>query len=69
MIHLNAGKVGRVAAADMFERLAGGDVAHDRLIENGTWVERASTGPAPSDRTPRRQVRQVTASGRRARQA
>jgi LacI family transcriptional regulator len=70
MIHLNAGKIGRVAAADMFERLSGVDVAHDRLIENGTWIERASTGPAPSDRAPRRQGRQVsTASGRRARQA
>jgi LacI family transcriptional regulator len=68
MIHLNAGKVGRVAAADMFERLAGGRVEHERLIENGTWVERASTGPAPLDRTPRR--REVgQAAGRRARQA
>jgi LacI family transcriptional regulator len=46
-IHLNSGKVGRAAAMDMFERLAGKDVAHERLIENGTWIERASTGPAP----------------------
>jgi DNA-binding LacI/PurR family transcriptional regulator len=68
MIHLNAGKIGRVAAADMFERLAGFDVAHERLIENGTWVERASTGPAPLARTPSRQTRQVAGvTGRRSR--
>ena len=45
-IHLNSGKVGRVAAADMFARLAGEEVAHERYVENGSWIERASTGVA-----------------------
>jgi LacI family transcriptional regulator len=46
-IHLNPAKVGRAAATDMFARLAGEHVPRERFIENGSWIERGSTGPAP----------------------
>jgi LacI family transcriptional regulator len=56
-IHLNAAKIGRVAAAEMFERLAGKVVPHEKFVENGTWIERATTGPAAA-----RQGARTTAS-------
>lgn len=48
-IHLNPDRVGKVAADLMCDWLGGLTPEPNVLVEMGSWIERATTGPAPAD--------------------
>ena len=62
MIHLNPGKVGKIAADLVVDSLTGGPLT-DAVVEMGAWIERGSTGPARSHQAePIRTLARNTAS-------
>lgn len=48
-IHLNPDRVGKLAADLMCDWLAGHTPEQTVLVEMGSWIERASTGPVPAE--------------------
>lgn len=51
MIHLNPGKVGKIAADLVVDSLTGRALT-DSVVEMGAWIERGSTGPARTPQAP-----------------
>lgn len=49
MIHLNPAKVGETAAQLILQQLSGGPpIDADVLVQMASWIERGTTGPAPT---------------------
>lgn len=52
-IHLNPERLGKAAAEIACDWLAGQALRNDVEVEVGSWIERASTGPAPGEEAAR----------------